>query len=58
MQVGTTVLVFLIFNKKLVVFVAYVVQLIHLMRTSLLWIQITLLKLISKVQLLAHALDN
>jgi hypothetical protein len=29
-----------------------------LMRTSLPWIQTTLLKLISKVQLLAHALDN
>jgi hypothetical protein len=28
------------------------------MRTSLPWIQKTLLKLISKVQLLAHALDN
>jgi hypothetical protein len=29
-----------------------------LMRTSLPWIQTTLLKLISKVQLLVHALDN
>jgi hypothetical protein len=28
------------------------------MRTSLLWIQTTLLKLISKVQLLVHTLDN
>jgi hypothetical protein len=29
-----------------------------MMRTSLPWIQTTLLKLISKIQLLAHALDN
>jgi hypothetical protein len=29
-----------------------------MMRTSLPWIQTTLLKLISKVQLLAHTLDN
>jgi hypothetical protein len=33
-------------------------KIIVLMRTSLPWIQITLLNLISKVQLLAHALDN